>query len=148
MQRKALPIIVLLLIAFVLTACIRPEPAASASMPNPASKNCVDKGGKFATVTLSTGEAGLCLFADGSLCDEWAFFDGKCQAGQNKPVGKPAAGAQTKPQLANPASVNCVDKGGQLLIVQARDGSEYGLCQLSTGKLCEEFAFLRGERKP
>ena len=28
------------------------------------------------------GEVGLCIFQDGSYCDEWAYFKGKCQGGQ------------------------------------------------------------------
>ncbi|MFH0978211.1 MAG: DUF333 domain-containing protein [Candidatus Woesearchaeota archaeon] len=48
-------------------------------------------------------------------------------------------------QIANPASVNCVDKGGKLDIITATDGSQQGMCTLTDGTKCEEWAYYRGE---
>lgn len=50
--------------------------------------------------------------------------------------------------LANPASVNCEEKGGQLEIVTVADGSQSGVCKFSDGSECEEWAFFRGECQP
>jgi len=47
-------------------------------------------------------------------------------------------------QLANPASVNCVKLGGQLIIQKRGDGGEYGLCQFEGNQACEEWALLKG----
>lgn len=47
--------------------------------------------------------------------------------------------------MANPASVNCVDKGYKNEIRTNADGSQYGVCVLGEGKECEEWAFFRGE---
>lgn len=48
-------------------------------------------------------------------------------------------------QMANPASTNCIDIGGQLDIRTADDGSQYGICTLPSGKECDEWALYREE---
>ncbi len=56
---------------------------ASVGLPNPASAHCEEQGG---TVEIRTDEGGnqygICVFEDGSECEEWAFFRGECQPGQ------------------------------------------------------------------
>lgn len=47
-------------------------------------------------------------------------------------------------EIANPASVNCIDKGGKLRIVDGENG-QYGMCTLPNGTECEEWAYFRGE---
>jgi len=49
------------------------------------------------------------------------------------------------PTLANPASVNCTNKGGTLVIQKRSDGGEYGLCTFEDAYACEEWALFRGE---
>lgn len=49
------------------------------------------------------------------------------------------------PQIANPASVNCVDKGGTLSIVKRGDDGEYGICYFLDNRQCEEWALFRGD---
>jgi putative hemolysin len=55
-----------------------------ANAPNPASVYCEDQGG---TVEIRTGadggQSGICIFADGSACEEWAFFRGECAPGDS-----------------------------------------------------------------
>jgi putative hemolysin len=47
-------------------------------------------------------------------------------------------------QLANPASVNCVQtKGGTLEIVDTPEGQQ-GMCHLPSGAVCEEWVLMRG----
>ncbi|MFH1427132.1 MAG: DUF333 domain-containing protein [Patescibacteria group bacterium] len=46
--------------------------------------------------------------------------------------------------LANPASVNCEDKGGTLRMEQDENGT-YGICVLPDGTECEEWEYYRGE---
>ncbi|MFZ4648413.1 MAG: DUF333 domain-containing protein [Patescibacteria group bacterium] len=48
-------------------------------------------------------------------------------------------------QLANPASVNCVEQGGDLIISKRGDGGEFGLCRFEDNRACEEWALLRGD---
>jgi len=46
---------------------------------NPASKNCVDRGYQSRIEKNSDGsETGLCVFPDGSTCEEWKFYQGNC----------------------------------------------------------------------
>jgi hypothetical protein len=47
--------------------------------------------------------------------------------------------------MANPASVNCADKGGRLVIQKNSSGGEYGLCYFDDNRACEEWAMMRGE---
>jgi len=59
-----------------------------------------------------------------------------------------SAPANTNSGLANPASVNCVQKGNRLEIRTAADGSQAGYCIFPDGSECEEWAFFRGECGP
>ena len=52
---------------------------ASANMPNPASVYCEQNGNKLEIHTAADGsQSGVCVFPDGSTCDEWAYFRGEC----------------------------------------------------------------------
>jgi putative hemolysin len=56
------------------------QPAASNSqLANPASVFCGEHRGKLEIKTDSTGgQYGICIFSDGSSCEEWAYFRGEC----------------------------------------------------------------------
>ena len=60
-------------------------------------------------------------------------------------VGSASAQGQRSPQLANPASVRCVEQGGTLKIEARPDGGQYGVCTFVDNYQCEEWALLRGE---
>ncbi|MDD5368739.1 MAG: DUF333 domain-containing protein [Anaerolineaceae bacterium] len=48
-------------------------------MPNPASLYCTQNGNKLGIHTADDGsQSGICVFPDGSTCDEWAYFKGEC----------------------------------------------------------------------
>jgi len=54
-------------------------------MPNPASVYCTQKGNKLEIRTAADGsQSGICVFPDGSTCDEWAYFRGECGLAQQK----------------------------------------------------------------
>lgn len=56
--------------------------AAPIGMPNPASVYCEAKGYRPGTRTdANGGQYGVCVFPDGTECEEWAFFRGECQMG-------------------------------------------------------------------
>ncbi len=61
----------------------------------------------------------------------------------NNQLGKDSANTQ----IANPASTNCIDKGGKLDIRTDANGGQYGVCILAGGKECEEWAFYKGDCK-
>lgn len=110
-----------------------------ADMPNPASMFCEENDGTFEIRTAEDGsQAGICVFSDGSECDEWAFFRGEC---------KPGDSLSNSAHLPNPASVFCEENGGTLEIRTAQDGSQAGVCVFSDGSECDEWAFFRNECK-
>ncbi len=52
---------------------------AQRQISNPASENCVRQGGKLQIYRSKTdGERTLCVFPDGSQCEEWALYRGEC----------------------------------------------------------------------
>lgn len=84
-----------LILCFTLTACnVSPiqsttDPAANSTaesgIPNPASVYCKENGNKLEIQTAADGsQSGVCVFADGSTCDEWAYFRGECGVAEKK----------------------------------------------------------------
>jgi putative hemolysin len=66
----------------LLTSCALLEVTLSpqANLPNPASVYCEQNGGNVEfRQDASGGEAGVCVFPDGSECDEWAYYRGECR---------------------------------------------------------------------
>ena len=54
-------------------------PADTAGLPNPATVHCQEQGYDYEIRTAADGsQSGVCIFPDGSECDEWAFFEGEC----------------------------------------------------------------------
>jgi putative hemolysin len=47
--------------------------------------------------------------------------------------------------MANPSSVNCVNKGGRVLMEKIDSGGTIGVCVFNDNKQCEEWALFRGE---
>lgn len=56
--------------------------APGAAIANPASEKCVKLGGQIEIQKNQAGEFGVCVFDDGSRCEEWALFRGKCKPGE------------------------------------------------------------------
>jgi putative hemolysin len=69
-----------------------------------------------------------------------SIFSG-CSGISDKGINKP----DSKTGIANPASVNCINKGGTLSIQKRGDGGEYGICTFEDNWQCEEWALFRGE---
>ncbi len=87
---KMLPLIFSLFLAGLLAGCTAAndglEPAlpdsGSASLPNPASAYCTAQGGNLEIRSDADGaQYGVCIFADDSECEEWAYFRGECAPG-------------------------------------------------------------------
>ncbi len=87
------------IILMALTACTAPqvqtpEPAATditqVNMPNPASLYCEQNGNTLELRTADDGsQSGVCVFPDGSTCDEWAYYRGECGAAAEASGGGP-----------------------------------------------------------
>ena len=72
-------------IPVLLMGCTPKEEAAMPpriGMPNPASVHCTEAGGRSEIRTRADGaQFGVCVFADGRQCEEWALFrDKQCVA--------------------------------------------------------------------
>ncbi len=88
MIKRIVVLITYILFVASLTACSAFhgqlfKPAATETgvlnMPNPASVFCVENGGTLEIRTAADGsQSGVCVFTDGSECEEWAFFRGEC----------------------------------------------------------------------
>jgi putative hemolysin len=73
-------IITLTIILIALTSCASPQTPVGLS--NPASVYCEQNGNTLEIVTAADGsQSGRCVFPDGSVCDEWAYYRGECGPG-------------------------------------------------------------------
>ncbi|MBN1888500.1 MAG: DUF333 domain-containing protein [Thermoflexales bacterium] len=102
MFRQASFTLIVLLGSVACAACSpgQSDPSPEANVPNPASVHCEQNGGRLELVPdAAGGTAGICIFPDGSQCEEWAFFRGECEPG-----GAPAApGAGVSPTAESPS---------------------------------------------
>jgi putative hemolysin len=100
-MRKNLTWLVLILLVPLLYACSGPinEPGSTSDpavgLANPASVHCEEQGGRLEIrTTADGGQYGVCIFEDGSECEEWAYFRAECQPGELEdapaPQGSPA----------------------------------------------------------
>lgn len=55
----------------------------STGIANPASVYCVNHGGKLDIQTTSAGQTGICVFPNGSQCEEWSYLRGECSPTAN-----------------------------------------------------------------
>jgi putative hemolysin len=52
--------------------------------------------------------------------------------------------SDSRTTIGNPASQNCIDKGGRLTIEENAANDEYGVCHFSENRQCEEWTMFRG----
>ena len=107
-----------------------------ASIANPASVNCVEQGGTLAILKRGDGgEYGICTFADGRQCEEWALMRGECPAG-----GVPVTG------LATTEARYCAVTGGRY--TESRDDHgrwKRGRCTFPDGRTCDAGEYYEGK---
>jgi len=99
-------------VLMALTACSAlqvqtPEPTATdmpqVNMPNPASVYCEQNGNNLEIHTAADGsQNGICVFPDGSTCEEWAYYRGECG---------PAAQQSTTPAMTVEATTEASGGG-------------------------------------
>jgi hypothetical protein len=79
-----------------------------AGIPNPASVFCTEQGNKHEIRMAADGsQNGICVFPDGSECDEWAYYRGECGLAQQKsPTPTMAVEATTEASGGGPGGSN------------------------------------------
>lgn len=100
------------------------------SIANPASTNCIEKGGILEIKENKQGQYGVCLFEDNRQCEEWALLRRDCPVGGLKITG-----------YENDAEIYCAITGGEVQWV----GTETPMCKRIDGTLCNAQANLDGE---
>lgn len=106
-----------------------PQQTQPPEVANPASSNCIQKGGTLTIEKLGDGssEYGLCTFTDNMKCEEWALFRGDCPVGGIKITG-----------YVTPAAVYCAITGGVYTVTgQSGTQQEQGTCAFKNGKTCD-----------
>ncbi len=100
------------------------------TLANPASSNCIAKGGTLEIRKSKIGEYGVCLFEDNRQCEEWALLRGECPMGGLKITG-----------YQSEAEVYCAITGGQLEGLDTNAPT----CKRIDGTLCNAQANFDGE---
>ncbi len=79
-----------------------------AGMPNPASVYCEQEGNTLDIHTAADGsQSGVCIFPDGSTCDEWAYYRGECgPAVQKSPTSTMTVETTTEASGGGPGGSN------------------------------------------
>ncbi len=132
--------------ALVLAACVPLPPVAtseptsaapgSAAIPNPASQNCIDKGGRLEIETRGDGgQFGVCYFEDNRQCEEWALMRRECPVGGVKVTG-----------YVTEAARFCAITGGEYAITGPSGAAdEQGTCKLPGGAACDAWDYYNGK---
>lgn len=130
-KRMAILGLCLLLTLLLISGCGTEQPASDEEVPgasdavsemaNPASVYCEDQGYTLEIRTDETGgQFGVCIFPDGSECEEWAFFRGTCtseQTGQTAVDVSPLSPVTTpEPPSATPEAASVVERWEGILI--------------------------------
>lgn len=111
-----------------------PSRNISQTIANPASENCIEKGGTLTIKERPVGQYGVCIFDDNRQCEEWAMFRGECPIGGLKITG-----------YATDAAIYCVITGGEYAIKEDKAATvEQGNCKFKTGKVCDVWQLWNG----
>jgi putative hemolysin len=106
-------------IVIMLSSCTTADPTQPAAttvltdtpqtnMPNPASVFCEEQEYKVETTTAADGsQSSVCVFPDGTSCDEWAYYRGEC-----KPAGEATAGTTDPTAIPTAMPINPADYQG------------------------------------
>jgi len=140
-MRNTGSVFVLIVFMLLLSACSgqgeKEAPASenpgNAGLANPASVHCEQNGGTLEIRTdKDGGQYGVCIFPDGSECEEWAYFRQECQPGVSPDVipTQPSNGYVNEElgfSFDPPVTWTIADYGDHLLFRRSLDGNEYVL---------------------
>lgn len=106
---------------------------------NPASVNCIRQGGVLSIRKRGDGgEYGVCIFASGRQCEEWAMFYGEC----------PAGGIDIKGYITQAARYCAITGGKYDVIGNADTSQEKGTCLFKNGRSCDALDYFSGRCSP
>jgi putative hemolysin len=122
-------------VALTLGGCAGDASTSAPQLANPASENCVAKGGRLVIETAPGGQYGVCLFADNRQCEEWALLRGACPVGGIKVTG-----------YLTPEARYCAIRGGAYVVTRqaTTTTSETGTCTLPDAAPCDALALYEG----
>ena len=140
MKTKTFGLVALLAIAWLaLMGCNKtqaPEEQNS-EIANPASVYCEENGG---TLSIENDEewnqAGLCMFDDGSYCEEWAYYRNECHQGD-------IMYNSVEIWMPNPAAVYCTEQGWESVINEDEEWNQYWVCRLADWSEVDEWEYYR-----
>jgi hypothetical protein len=145
--------------------CEEPLTGVKGHIPNPASEKCIENGGSLEIHEGPKGEWGLCTFKDGSICEEWDYYNGECKKGECFKVCKnintfnegwynsctgnvieyTICSDTTDLEMPNPASVKCIEDGGSLVTFKDPNGDQTSICIFKDGSFCYQWDYYNGD---
>jgi putative hemolysin len=128
-----IPVWTLVLSVFIISGCsgLGEEPSEESTpddaveLPNPASVFCEERGYTLEMRTEANGTYGVCIFPDGSECEEWAYYRGECKPSSEQAVDAleaPSEGAPS-PSATAPPPADCVDDSELVSDLTVPDGT-------------------------
>jgi putative hemolysin len=140
MRTKIKITLILMLATLMVGACSKKAtptatPPDKIGLPNPASVNCEQKGGKLVIHDRGElGQYGVCVFEDNLQCEEWAMYRGQCPVGGIKITG-----------YVTEAAVFCAISGGQYAVTGNSGATdEQGACTLTNNTTCDVWDYFNG----
>ncbi|HWQ83950.1 MAG TPA: DUF333 domain-containing protein [Anaerolineales bacterium] len=97
------------MLLLVLAACssAQTSPTEETNLPTPASVFCEENSGVLEIRQDTDGnQSGVCIFKDGSECEEWAFYRGECAPGEAKTTPTAPAAESTAAREGSPEVVS------------------------------------------
>ena len=79
MRGKNIVLVVGLICLLLLTACST-KSEKNTQIANPASEKCINDGFSLEILSDESGnQYGICIFPNGTECEEWSYFRGECK---------------------------------------------------------------------
>lgn len=126
-HKSGITTVVLIIVGLSLVGCGKttttPEEQPNSGLANPASVYCEGLGYQLELRSDDKGSFGICVFPDGSECDEWDFLSGRC--GQEYSY--------------------CVQQG---YVLEVEEEANIGKCVFPDGSSCRELDFFEGLCEP
>jgi len=108
------------------------------AIPNPASKNCVEKGGMSQLVDGKNGQYSLCAFGKGKI-EEWTLL--RHNNGTSQEAVAKLINARV---MAKDAATKCKKLAGTVLVDKVSSGADIQVCKFKDGSKIEANTLFAG----